>query len=387
MRILFFVRGLNVGGAQRQLVALMRGLRRRGHEVSVAVFYGGGVFEEEVRGEGIAIHDLEKRGRFDTLPFMTRFVRLVRSERPQIVHGYMGGANLFSAVLKPLLPPVKIVWGIRSAMSDLSAYDWGSKVSNQLERLVAPLADCIIANSDAARRQAVAEGLRDDKIFVIPNGVDCERFHPDPAGRAQLREQWKIPSDAKLVGVVARLDPVKGHDTFLRAAAAIMATRPDVRFVCVGTGDARHRERLERISAELALKDVLTWAGERKVTSAVYSALDVAVLSSNAGESFPNVVGEAMACGTPCVVSDTGDARLIVDDPRAVFPPRDYEALARAVVAMLERVAAEDGRLSARTRARVENEYSLDMLLCRSEQVLQHLLSQREVSPGPHGQG
>jgi glycosyltransferase involved in cell wall biosynthesis len=385
MRILFFVRGLNVGGAQRQLVALMRGLHSRGHDISVAVFYGGGVFEDEVRAEGIPIHDLRKRGRFDTLTFMARFIRLVRSERPQIVHAYMGGANLFAAALKPMLPPVKLVWGIRSAMSDLSAYDWGTHVSSRLERLVSPIADCVIANSEAARRQAVADGMREDRIVVIPNGIDTERFRHDPAGRLQLREEWGIPARARLVGVVARLDPIKGHDTFLRAAAAIVAARRDVRFVCVGTGNPDYRAKLEGIASELGLSQVLVWAGERRVTRAIYSALDVAVLASNDGESFPNVVGEAMACGTPCVVSDTGDARLIVDDPQAVFPPRDPQALARAVLRMLDRLAAADGDVSSRGRARVENEYSLQKLLSRSERVLERLLPRVAVNPGSHG--
>ena len=155
MRILFLVRGLNVGGAQRQLVAVARGLRRAGHDVSAAVFYGGGVFEADLRGDGVAVHDLRRRGRWDTVQSLARLVRLVRLEKPDVLHAYMGLANLYAALLRPFAPSVKIVWGIRSALESLKPYGWMSRLAERLERAVSPLADAIVANSEAARRQAV----------------------------------------------------------------------------------------------------------------------------------------------------------------------------------------------------------------------------------------
>lgn len=373
MRILFVVRALNVGGAQRQLAALARGLRRDGHVVAVAVFYAGGAFEEDVRAEGISVHDLGKRSRWDMLMPLVRLVRLVRSDRPDVVHGYMGLANLASAASKPLFPSgVKVVWGVRTAMSDLGSYDWLSRVGPALDRAVSPLADAVVANSQAARLLA-ATRIDARKIVVIPNGIDCERFRPDFAGRAEIRNEWATPEGAALVGVVARLDPVKSHATFLRAAARVAAIRGDVRFVCVGGGTPAYRKELERLATELGLGGRLTWAGERSVTSAVYSALDVAVLSSDPGESFPNAVAEAMACGVPCVVSASGDAPVIVGDTGSVVPPGDPEALARALIPLLDRTRDSASALSARARARVVQEYSLQMLVRRTVETLERL--------------
>ncbi len=370
MRILIIVRGLNLGGCERQVTALARGLRRNGHHVAVAVFYGGGVFEDELRADGIAVHDLSKRGRWDTVPVLARLVRLIRSERPDVVDAYMGLANLFAALAKPLCPPVPVVWGIRTAIGDVSSYGWATWAGTWLERLASPLADAIVTNSHAARERAVAMGMDARKIVVIPNGIDCERFRFDLEARARLRAEWGVHGDAPLVGIVARLDPVKGHAVFLRAAARLARSHEGIRFVCIGDGDPSYRDRLRGLAEELGISSCLSWAGSRRVTREVYSALDVAVLSSGAGESFPNTLGEAMACGRPCVVTDTGDVRSIVGDTAAVVPPGDDAALARGIAGALERSGADGGSMSAATRARIEAHYSVDLLVRRTEAFL-----------------
>ncbi len=370
MRVLFAARGLNVGGAQRQLVTLARGLRRHGHLVSVAVFYRGGVFEEDLRPDGIPIHDLGKRGRWDVLTPVARLARLIRAEQPEILHAYMPLANLCSAALKPLFPNVKVVWGVRSSKDDLRAHDWLDRLGPWLDRNASRWADGVVANSQAARRQAIARGIHSSKIVVIPNGIDCDRFRPAPEARALQRRQWGIPETAVVVGIIARLDPVKDHMTFIRAASRVAVARGDVHFVCVGDGNPGYRRRLEQLASDLGVSARLTWSGEGRVTNAVYSALDVAVLSSNRGESFPNVIAEAMACGTPCVVSDSGDAPLIVGDTGAVVPPGDPGALAQAIVGVLERARSTESRLPALARARIEHVYSVDLLVSRTERAL-----------------
>ncbi|HZZ83169.1 MAG TPA: glycosyltransferase [Anaeromyxobacteraceae bacterium] len=367
---------MEIGGAERQVVALARGLRRGGHEVAVAVFYTGGAFEEELRAAGVPIHDLEKRGRWDLLGFMLRLGALVRKERPDVLHSYLGGPNVFAALLKPLFPSLKVVWGIRSAMSDLSAYDRVTRMSPRLEVLASAGADAIIANSDAARRQAAAAGMEERKIEVISNGIDTTLFSPDLDGRARLRGEWGVPEGAPLIGMVARLDPVKNHSLFLKAAALAAGACPSARFVCVGDGAPEYRRALERLGLELGLAERLIWAGRRKATSAVYSALEVAVLSSDS-ESFPNVVAEAMACGTPVVVTDTGDASVIVGDTGAVVPRQDPAALSAGILGLLGRGREQ---ASARARSRIEQAYSEELLVERTERVLQRVL-QGELSP------
>jgi glycosyltransferase involved in cell wall biosynthesis len=372
MRILFLARALGMGGAERQLVALARGLRRGGHDVAVAVFYGGGEFEAELREEGIPLHDLAKGGRWSQAGFLVRLCRLVRNERPEIVHSYLDSPNLVAAAVKRIFPSVKVIWGIRSAMDDFRGYD---RVCAMLERIASPFVDGIITNSEAGRRRAVAAGLDGRNMSVIPNGIDCERFRPDAAGRERLRREWGVADDTALVGMVARLDRVKNHANFLRAAAAASAVRADVRYVCLGGGPSGYRSELQRLAGQLGVEPWVTWLGERRVTKAEYSALDVAVLSSDEGEGFPNVLAEAMACGRPVVATDSGDARAIVGDAGTIVPPRDPAALGRGIVDVLERVRTSAAALSCGARRRVEEHYSIEALVSRTVQTLERARS------------
>lgn len=370
MRILFLGRSLRMGGAERQMVALARGLRRAGHDASVAVFYSGGAFEEDSRASGVPVHFLKKRGSLDNLAFLLRAARLVRRERPDLLHSYLDSPNVVGAALKRLFPSVTLVWGLRSSKRDLSAYGFMQTVGGWLERLASPLADAIIANSEAALRRALELGMPAAALRVVPNGIDCEAFRFDAEGRARLREAWGVPAEAPLVGLVARMDPIKNHGNFLRAAARVAARRPDARFVCVGGGAARYRDELAALATGLGLANRLTWAGERPATRAEYSALDLAVLSSDAGEGFPNVVAEAMACERPVAATDSGDVRLIVGEAGRVVPPRQPEALGDAVLELLEALAQPGHDVRRAARARIVGEFSVEALVRRSIEVL-----------------
>lgn len=380
MHILFLSRSLRLGGAERQLAALARGLRQRGHRVSVAVFYGGGEFEAELRRDAIPVHDLGKRGRWDNLGFLWRTVGLVRRERPELLHSYLEGPNLVAAALRPLMPPIKLVWGVRSSMSDFSAYDWMSRASIRLEQLASSAADAVIANAEAARRQALAGGFPERKLHVVPNGIDCESFRFDQEGRTRVRAEWGIPSDCELVGLVARLDPVKNHAGFIRAAARVAAARPRARFVCVGGGPEAYGAELRRLASELGIASRIHFTGSRRATRAEYSAFDVAALSSDGGEGFPNVVAEAMACERPVAATDSGDVCAVVGDTGMVVPPRDPTALADALVALLSQVASPGSDAGTRARAQVEGFYSVEAMVRRSEQLLLEVLEHQRTA-------
>ena len=367
--ILFLTRSLDRGGAERQLVLLAKGLAGRGHAVSVAVFFGGGVYEAELARAGVRVINIGKQGRWDVLPFLNRLVRLLRKERPAVLHSYLGVPNILAAALKPLLPGTRIIWGVRASNVDLSRYDWLSRLAYTLERRLARFADCIIANSNAGKCHAVANGFPEGKMVVIPNGIDTEYFRFDPEGRRQVRLAWGVGEDEILVGLAARLDPMKDHPVFLEAASRIARERRDVRFVCVGGGPADYAEALKQHAAALGLTNQLIWVGARDDMPAVYSALDIAS-SSSYGEGFSNTIAEAMACGVPCVVTDVGDSALIVGDAGSVVPPGDYNALAAAIGRLIDRPHEERLVLGEVCRARVVSEFGIDRLIQRTEEAL-----------------
>ena len=367
--ILFLTRSLDRGGAERQLVVLAKGLADRGHTVAVAVFFGGGVYEAELAEAGVSVIHLGKQGRWDIFPFLSRLVRLLRKERPAVLHSYLGVPNILVTALKPLLPGTRIVWGVRASNVDLSRYDWLSRLVYILERRLARFADCIIANSDAGKRYAVVNGFPEDKIVVVNNGIDTEYFRFDPEGRRLVRVAWGVGEDEILVGLVGRLDPMKDHPVFLEAASHIARERRDVRFVCVGGGPADYAEALKQRAADLGLTNQLIWVGSRDDMPAVYSALDIAS-SSSYGEGFSNTIAEAMACGVPCVVTDVGDSALIIGDTGSIVAPGDHSALAAAILRLTDLPLENRRALGDVCRARIVSEFGIGRLVQRTERVL-----------------
>ena len=368
--VLFLARSLDRGGAERQLVVLAKGLACRGHAVSVTVFFGGGVFESELAGAGVRVINLGKRGRWDILPFLSRLLGLLRKERPVVIHSYLGVPNILAVVLKPLLPGSRIVWGVRASNVDLSRYDWLSRLAYILERRLARFADRIISNSDAGKCHAVANGFPKGKMVVIPNGIDTEYFRFNPEGRRQVRLAWGVGEDEILVGITARLDPMKDHPVFLEAASYIVRERRGVRFVCVGGGPANYANALKQHAAALGLTNQLIWADARDDMPAVYSALDISASSSYYGEGFSNTIAEAMSCCLPCVVTDVGDSALIVGDTGNVVPVGDHRALAAEIQRLINLSPEQRWELGEACRARIVSEFGIDRLLQRTEQVL-----------------
>ena len=180
---------------------------------------------------------------------------------------------------------------------------------------------------------------------------------------------WGIRAEAYLIGLVGRLDPMKGHMTFVRAAAVLMTQRPDVRFVCVGDGPELYQRRLVALTEELGLKDRLHWVPASENIASLYNAFDIATSASYYGEGFSNAIGEAMACGIPCVVTDVGDGKLIVGETGSVVAAGDPKALALAWKNMLAMETAERERQGQCARARIVQNFSLARLIQSTSQV------------------
>jgi glycosyltransferase involved in cell wall biosynthesis len=212
---------------------------------------------------------------------------------------------------------------------------------------------------------------------VVSNGIDTERFAPCAASRARFRERWSIRPGEKLVGVVGRLDPIKDHATFIRAAR-LLADRDGVRFACVGDGPEPWRLTLQRLVAEHQLTARFVWVpGDADMTD-VYNGLDV-LCSSSLSEGFPNVIGEAMSCGVPCVVTDVGDSARLVGRHGHVVPPGDAQRMADRVQVILDTPPAELTRMAAARRAWIARQFPVGDLLRASEQAIFSLL--REPAP------
>jgi glycosyltransferase involved in cell wall biosynthesis len=376
--ILFLLRSFNLGGAERQLCILAAGLQESGYSVKIAVFYMGGPLEAEARAMGIQIVDLKRRGRWDLFHFFLRLVRLIRGEKPDILHSYLQVPNIWSAFVKLVLPHVKVVWGIRASNVAMEKYGWQAQLTDRAESLLARIPDWIICNSQAGMRHAVEKGYPRGKMCVIPNGIDTRRFVPDRRSGLKLRAQWGIGANQKLIGMVGRMDPMKDYPNFLRAASLLVQERKDIRFVCVGGGPDRYVQGYRELARSLNLEYILIWVGEQENMFRFYNALNVLVLASAYGEGFSNAIGEAMACGVPCVATDVGDAAQLIGSLGEIVPPKDSEALKQGIITLLRRLEDETS-LNKEVAQRITEQFNLANLVSRTANRLNEVFAAKSV--------
>jgi glycosyltransferase involved in cell wall biosynthesis len=369
-RIAFLIRSLDYGGAEMQLTVLANGLARAGRSVSVLVFYPNGALCERLSPD-VTVRCLGKRSRWHLMGFLRSLFRVLDEERPDALYAFLPGANLLACLTRLRSRKMKLAWGVRASYVDPTRYDWLSRLIYWLERRFSRCPDLIISNSEAGRRHAVTRGFPDNgRFIVIPNGIDIEHFRPDRRMRAAVRREWDVRPDEMLVGIVARLDPMKDYPNFLQAAAKLARRERGVRFVSVGTGPEDYAAILREQARKLGLDQRMIWAGPRGDLPAVYNALDLLV-SSSFGEGFSNVLGEAMACGVPCVATDVGDAREILGDTHTVAPARNPDALVESIGALLGRLRTDGASLGARARERIAENYSVEALVQRTKLALE----------------
>ena len=366
IKIALIIRSLDHGGAERQLLALAKALDKTRFDVAILTFYSSGVLEKELDDCGIRLISLDKCGRWDLPRFLSRLFCELRRLRPDVIHSYLDIPNVIAICAKPFCSRPAVLWGFRSGQLDLQKYDWLRRLGYFLERRLAYFPDRIIVNSHAGRSYLMSRGYPGEKLVVIHNGFDTTQFRPNNEARLRIRHEWGIADEDILIGLVARFDPVKDHATFLRAASLVSQVKPDARFVCVGSGPEAYRQKLVEALDQPLLSGKIVWAGMRSDMADVYNALDINV-SSSISEGCPNVVGEAMASAVPCVVTDAGDAAMMVDDTGFVCSPQDPQALAASLISCIESDRISRG---LRARRRIEENWNIWQLSQNTGRIL-----------------
>jgi glycosyltransferase involved in cell wall biosynthesis len=222
-------------------------------------------------------------------------------------------------------------------------------------------------------------GYRAEKRVIIPNGFDCQVLCPDETARKAVRTELGVTEDEILIGLVARYHPMKDHAGFLRAAALVALEHPHARFVLAGTGISAQQTELAAALKQNELQGRVILLGERSDIPRLNNAFDIACSASAWGEGFSNSIGEAMACGVPCGVTDVGDSAYIVGDTGLVAPPRDPQALAKAIVRLIGMERTGRQQLGAKARNRIETQFSLPAIVQRYEELYRAL----ELNPSP----
>ena len=361
IRIVHVISDLDTGGAEMMLAKLVGAMDRARFSSTVISLTDIGQLGEQIESSGVAVHALGmKRGRPDIFA-LPRLIRLFRMLKPTIVQSWLYHADLLSTMAVKFLGLPILVWNVRCSDMDLKRY---SPLTRWVQRVLAQWSAtpaAVIVNSEAGKQLHEQVGYRPRRWDVIPNGFNTKRFHPDSSVRLSLWKEWQVPEDAVIVALVARVDPMKDHAAFLEAAQQVAKVRGNVHFFLVG----KDTETLAPAVAAKGLTDRVRILGYRSAIECLLPGVDVLCLSSAFGEGSPNVLGEAMACGVPCVSTDVGDARSIIGNTGLVVPVRDPASLAHAIIDLIDRGPAAREHLGRAARARIETEYSLARIVDR----------------------
>lgn len=359
IKIAHVISGLGTGGAERMMSRLISPLRCRGLD-SCIVALSGGPIEDELRTQAVELLNLNL-SRHDVVHGARALLlarRWLQRQAPSVLLGWMYHGNLAAMMMRPTLG-VPVVFSIRQTLYDLNREKWLTQQVIRLGSILSGRVSRILYNSETSRIQHIAIGYAAAKSRVIGNGFDLEVNKPDPAAREWLRSALAVLPSTPLVGLPARMHPMKDHLTFVAAASIIAEAIPEAHFVLIGRGiDARGSPVPEALRAA-SLTNRFHILGERRDMPRVLAGLDIVCLSSAWGEGFPNVLGEALASGVPCVSTDVGDAKSIVGDCGCVVPAGDHAELAAGVISILQSDRDARATISRRARQRAADLFSI----------------------------
>jgi glycosyltransferase involved in cell wall biosynthesis len=374
IRVVHVINSFEFGGAEAMLCDLVLRHDRDRFEPRVVSLIDDLTVAGPLLDAGVPVDVMGMRSGVPDPRGVLRLARLLRRLRPDVVQTWMDHSNLIGgAAAWASGAGASVVWGVHHSnhvrgltkRSTLLTVWACAKLSHAMPTW-------IVSCSEHSRRLYEADGFDADRMSVIPNGFDTDRFRPDPAARADVRRELRLDGDTPLVGLVARFDPLKDHETFLAAAAELRRACPGVRFALCGANVDAGNAALTRMIRRFGLEGCCHLLGPRRDMPRVYAALDV-LASSSISEAFPLVLGEAMACGVPCVATDVGDSSLIVGRCGATVPPRDASALASACARVLALRAEERRRLGGDARARIVSRFGLDAITARYESLYARL--------------
>lgn len=362
MNIVHVIIGMNVGGAELMLKRLIEAHRDQpGIEHSVISLTDKGVLGDRLAKQGVAVHCLGMSSIIKGPATLLKLRKLLQTLRPDVVHTWMYHADLLGGLAARSLGISNLVWCVRS--TDIRK--GGSKVTLLIRKLCARLSwrlpRVIVCAADASRKVHEAVGYAPNKMRVIPNGFEIEKLFSLGSKGSRIRDELGISKDCTMVLSVGRYNPVKDHKTFIEAACKVAAQRSYVRFILVGRDLEHSNSELMALLNASGQAEAFYLLGERNDVPACMLASDIFCLHS-VTEGFPNVLGEAMAVGLPCITSDVGDAAYLLNNPEWVVPAASSERLADKLDAILSLPAEEREALGKSAASRIREHFNMDVI-------------------------
>lgn len=361
IKVVFVITGLNTGGAEMMLYKFLTRINRDRYAPEVIALISGGVFFERFRDLNIPVQTLGmKPGGYNPI-VLFKLRQLLQEIKPDIIQGWMYHANL-AAQLANCLSNHKapVFWSIHHSVDSLKAEKFALRATIKLTALLSSRVEKVVFSADKGQKQHIQLGYDQSNSMAIGDNFDLAKYKPASNPQFDLRSSLNLPADSIIIGSVARYHPMKDHANLINGAAILIANNPKVHFVLIGPNVDEQNPALSSQIKQLGIADQVHLLGERQDIPDLMTSFDIFTTSSAYGESFPNVLGEAMSCQIPCVATDIGDSQTIVGDTGVVVPPKNPQALADAWDKLI--TLGQEGRqdLGKQARERIQNNFNLD---------------------------
>lgn len=375
IKLALIISDLRTGGAEMMLYKLLSRINRERFEPIVISLRDEGTLGKRIVALDIPVHTINMKPGIPTPTSIWRLIDKVRQLKPDLIQGWMYHANMAATLSTLWLKSVPVSWNIRHSVYSLKNEKLATAIVIKLLAQISGSPKKILYNSKVSANQHEKLGYQQAKTLVIPNGFDTELFTPSLKARAEVRTELNLPENTLLIGLISRYHPMKDHNNFLQAAAILRKIFPDVYFLLAGREVNWENTALKESIQTLGLKGGIHLLGERQDIPRVTAALDIATSTSSYGEGFANVIGEAMSCGVPCVVTNVGDSAWIVGESGKVVPPSSSQTLAQAWQKLIELGAEGRRTLGQLARERIIHNFSLDSIVNQYEELYESLIN------------
>ncbi len=358
------------------LYKLINAMDKTSFQSCVVSLSDKGPIGEKIEKAGVQVYYLRMRGLNSIPGALWKLIHIINNEKPNIIQGWMYHGNIAAYIASILSKYKKIViWNIRHSLHPNGREKYLTWLAIHIGARLSGKIPAIIYNSNVSLKQHMAIGYKTAHAEVIENGFDCEKFKPDEEARKKLRDSLGITPTEILVGHAARDHPMKDHMTLLCAAGIIVKKIKNVRFILAGRNIDTQNQCLKKLLKTKDLEGKVLMVGEYKKMHDFMAALDFFCLSSAWGEAFPNVLGEAMSCGVPCVATDVGDSGLIVGETGIIVAPQNPDQLVDAMETLIKLSIENRRRMGLRTRQRMLENFSIKKIAGKYEKKYYSLLT------------
>ncbi len=382
MKILHIINTLATGGAQSVLAQLLEGWANSGDQQMVISLRSREQLSGRIEALNIPVEHINLQPEKFHISRFIRLIRIIKTYQPDIVQTWLYHADLIGGVSVRFACRAPIVWGVHHTTIDSSSVKPTTWIIIRILSLFSKFLPAhIICCSQSAYQTHLDLDYPGHKMTVITNGVNTDRFRPDPSARNLMRDELGLSSRTKLIGMFARYHPQKDHGTLISAAGILLRRNPDVHFILAGDNiDASNHELQDKISRE-DIQDNMHLLGGRQDMPKLNAGMDVVTLSSSFGEAMSMSLCEAMASGTPCVATNVGDTAALIGATGLVVEPKNPQALADAWQKILELQTVEYDVLACHARQRILEFYNQVNMVNQYKSIYQGVIRSQPTPP------